>query len=75
MHVEGTRFYRVKAVAEMFDVSVSAIYRAIAAGQLVALKVGSGQGPVLIPEDAVNAYRMALTACQTGGDVVSGEVA
>jgi excisionase family DNA binding protein len=56
MQVKGTRLFRVKAVADMFDVSVSTIYRAIDAGQLFALKVGSGKGAVRIPESAITAF-------------------
>lgn len=58
---EGTRMYRVKAVAEMLDVSVATIYRAIESGALRALKVGTGKGALRIPADAIHEY---LTACQ-----------
>lgn len=37
------RLFRVRAVAEMYDVSVSTIYRAIEAGQLAALRIGTGR--------------------------------
>jgi excisionase family DNA binding protein len=79
MQVNGTRMFRVKAVAEMFDVSVSTIYRAIAAGQLFALKVGSGAGAVRIPEYAITAFEelcadLAISGVVVAG-VVSGEVA
>lgn len=58
MQVEGARMLRVKAVAEMFDVSISTIYRAIEAGQLDAYKIGSGKhGAIRIPEYAVRAFR------------------
>ena len=40
MQHEGTRMFRVKAVAEMFDVSPATIYRAIESGKLEALKIG-----------------------------------
>ncbi|GAA2665185.1 DNA binding domain-containing protein, excisionase family [Actinosynnema pretiosum] len=50
------QMYRVKAVAEMFDVSVATIYRAIEAGTLRALKVGTGKGAMRIPHDAVAEY-------------------
>lgn len=58
---EGTRMYRVKAVAEALDVSPATIYRAIESGQLRALKVGTGKGALRIPADAIEEY---LTACQ-----------
>jgi excisionase family DNA binding protein len=56
MQVEDTRMYRVKDVAEHFDVSVSTIYRAIESGQLDALKLGRGQGTLRVPGSAVLAY-------------------
>ncbi|WP_010308310.1 helix-turn-helix domain-containing protein [Saccharopolyspora spinosa] len=48
--------YRVKAVAEMFDVSVNTIYRAIESGDLDALKLGTGKGTIRIPGEALNIY-------------------
>ncbi|MGH3659979.1 MAG: helix-turn-helix domain-containing protein, partial [Micromonosporaceae bacterium] len=55
--VEGTPPYRVKAVAEMLDVSVSTIYRAIRAGELDAYKIGTGKGAVIrIPAQAILVY-------------------
>jgi excisionase family DNA binding protein len=56
MQAEDTRVHRVKAVAAMFDVSAATIYRAVKAGQLDALKLGSA---VRIPEQAINTYRKA----------------
>jgi excisionase family DNA binding protein len=56
-----TRMHRVKAVAEMLDVSVATIYRAIESGSLRALKVGTGKGALRIPADAIQEY---ITACQ-----------
>lgn len=59
MHDHRTRLYRVKAVAEMFDVSVSTIYRAIEAGRLHALRIGTGRGAVRVPEDALGTFHAA----------------
>jgi excisionase family DNA binding protein len=56
MQVNGTRMLRVKAVADMLDVSPSTIYRAIESGQLEALQMGSGHGAVRVPERAVQAF-------------------
>lgn len=56
MQFEGSRMYRVKAVAEALDVSVNTIYRAIDSGALKALKIGNGKGAVRIPGSALNAY-------------------
>ena len=50
------RVYRVKAVAEMFDVSVATIYRAIETGQLNALKLGTGRGTIRVPQSALEAF-------------------
>lgn len=55
MQVNGTRMLRVKAVAEMYDVSPATIYRAIEAGHLTALKLGSERA-LRIPETALEAY-------------------
>lgn len=66
MQGERTRMFRVRAVAEMFDVSVSTIYRAIEAGQLTALKIGTGKGAVRIPESAVREFeRICALAAQS----------
>jgi excisionase family DNA binding protein len=56
MQVEGTRLYRVRDVAEHFDVSVATIYRAIESGQLKALKLGTGTGTFRVSGAAVLAY-------------------
>ncbi|MCA1694559.1 MAG: helix-turn-helix domain-containing protein, partial [Actinobacteria bacterium] len=56
MQVERTRNYRVRDVAEHFDVSVATIYRAIESGQLDALKLGAGRGMVRVTGAAVLAY-------------------
>ena len=56
MQVDGTRNYRVKDVAEHFDVSVSTIYRAIESGQLHALKLGTGRGTLRVTGAAVLAF-------------------
>jgi excisionase family DNA binding protein len=61
MNQQLTRMHRVKAVAEMLDVSVATIYRAIESGSLRALKVGTGKGALRIPADAIQDY---VTACQ-----------
>lgn len=83
MQVEDTRMYRVKDVAEHFDVSVNTIYRAIESGQLDALKLGTGQGTVRVPCRAVlayaetcgqAAYQASAAGAATGVELV-GEVA
>jgi excisionase family DNA binding protein len=61
MQVDGTRMYRVKAVAEMLDVSVATIYRAIESGALRALKIGTGKGALRVQSDAIADY---VKACQ-----------
>jgi excisionase family DNA binding protein len=56
MQVESTRMYRVREVAEHFDVSAATIYRAIESGQLDALKLGTGTGTLRVTGAAVLAY-------------------
>jgi excisionase family DNA binding protein len=73
MHVNGTRLYRVKAVAEMFDVSVSTIYRAIEAGQLQALRIGSGKGAVRVPEAALGSFEAACVDAAHKAVLAAGE--
>ena len=41
MQIDRTRMYRVKAVADMADVSVFTVYRAIESGGLEALRIGT----------------------------------
>jgi len=74
MKASGTRMYRVKAVAELFDVSVSTIYRAIESGQLQALKIGTGKGALRIPEHAIEIFAKEC-ASPVDGASVEGEVA
>lgn len=59
MQVERTRLYRVRDVAEHFDVSVATIYRAIESGHLKALKLGTGTGTFRVTGDAIRAYAEA----------------
>jgi excisionase family DNA binding protein len=72
MQVERTRLYRVRDVAEHFDVSVATIYRAIESGQLTALKLGTRTGTFRVTGAAVLAYteaclRAALDSWFPGG--------
>lgn len=41
MKIDESRMYRVSVVAELLDVSPSTVYRAIEAGTLPALRIGS----------------------------------
>ena len=61
MQVDGTRLYRVRDVAEHFEVSVATIYRAIESGQLSALKLGTGTGTLRVTGTAVLAYEKTCT--------------
>lgn len=72
MQVERTRMYRVKAVADMLDVSVTTVYRAVEAGQLDAYKLGTGKGTIRIPGEAVAAY---LARCADAGSTVENDAA
>ena len=60
MQIDRTRVYRVKAVADMLDVSPKTIYRAIESGQLDAYKIGTGKGTLRISGHALEVY---LDAC------------
>ncbi|WP_255410245.1 AlpA family transcriptional regulator [Amycolatopsis sp. CA-128772] len=62
MQVERTRLYRVRTVAEGFDVSVATIYRAVESGALRAIRLGTGKGAVRIPGAAIEDY---LAACES----------
>ncbi|MGZ3140564.1 helix-turn-helix domain-containing protein [Lentzea chajnantorensis] len=70
MQHEGTRFYRVKAVAERYDVSVHTIYRAIRSGQLDAYKIG---GAIRIPEQALQTFDAACADAGYDAFVVGDE--
>jgi len=59
MQVEDTRLYRVRDVAEHFDVSVATVYRAIESGQLTALKLGTGTGTLRVTGTAIRSYEQA----------------
>lgn len=61
MHVERTRLYRVRAVAELLDVSIATVYRAVRSGSLGALRIGTGGGAVRVPGSAVADY---VDACE-----------
>jgi excisionase family DNA binding protein len=60
IQIDRTRVYRVKAVADMLDVSPKSIYRAIESGQLDAYKIGTGKGTLRISGQALSVY---LDAC------------
>lgn len=62
MQVERTRLYRVRTVADSFDVSVATIYRAVESGALRAIRVGTGRGAVRIPGAAIEQY---IAACES----------
>jgi excisionase family DNA binding protein len=66
---------RVKAVAELFDVSVATIYRAIEAGRLDALKIGSGKGAIRVPEHSVRAYMEECSEAAHRSFVIGAESA
>lgn len=57
MRVDRTRLYRVRAVAEMVDVSLSTIYREIERGALDVVRVGTA---VRVPGPALDRW---LRAC------------
>ncbi|MEV5720627.1 helix-turn-helix domain-containing protein [Amycolatopsis mediterranei] len=63
--------FRVKAVADLLDVSRSTVYRAIEAGELDVVKFGTGRGAFRIPGKALNVW---LKSCAERGyaDFVEG---
>lgn len=63
MQVERTRLYRVRAVAELLDVSVATVYRAVESRSLRALRIGTGGGAVRVPGSAIAEY---VEACERG---------
>ena len=67
MEFTNDRVYRVKAVADVLDVSPQTIYRAIAAGELDVLKIGSGKGSLRLEGHAVNAYLQACKRAAAAG--------
>jgi excisionase family DNA binding protein len=71
MQEQVTRFHRVKAVAERYDVSPATIYRAIQAGELDALKIG---GALRIPDYALTAFESAAAEAAYA-DAQAGSVA
>ncbi|MEC3976237.1 helix-turn-helix transcriptional regulator [Amycolatopsis sp. H20-H5] len=76
MQVETTRLYRVRTVAEAFDVSLATIYRAVESGALRAIRVGTGKGAVRIPGAALAEYLKACeAAAATRGAVSAGGAA
>lgn len=65
MQFERNRMYRVKAVAEALDVSTATIYRAIEAGELTVVKIGTGKGTIRVPGQSAIAF---LNACTNHAD-------
>jgi excisionase family DNA binding protein len=61
MQIDRTRMYRVKAVADMADVSVSTVYRAIESGSLDALRIGTA---VRVPGPALATW---IKKCEEAG--------
>lgn len=72
MQFEDNRVYRVKAVAELLDVSVATIYRAVESGKLDALKIGAGKGTIRIPGHAANTYVNSCSDAAYQSYVVDG---
>lgn len=56
-----TKPYRVAEVAELFDVDTSTVYRLISAGQLKALRIGSGRGALRIPVKSLAEYEASVS--------------
>jgi len=69
MQMQGTRYYRVNALAEMFDVSPATVYRAIRNGQLDAVRIG---GSVRVPESALAGFVERAAAHAHSAYVMAG---
>lgn len=69
MQNQEARMLRVKAVAQLLDVSVATVYRAIESGELRALKIGTGKGALRIPEAAVAEYVQVCEQAAASGRV------
>jgi excisionase family DNA binding protein len=63
--------YRVKQIADLLDVHVSTVYRAIESGALRALRLGQGRGGLRVPHAAFEDYLAAHTTAAP----MTGEVA
>jgi excisionase family DNA binding protein len=61
MRADATRLYRVKAIADLCEVSPNTVYRAIESGDLAAVKFGKGRGALRVSGQAVNAWLERLT--------------
>ena len=59
---ELPKYLRVAAVAALFDVDDTTIYRDIKAGRLRAIRIGKGRGTVRIPAAALAEYEATRTA-------------
>lgn len=60
MQDNGTRMYRVRAVAELLDVHVSTVYRLAESGRLHSVRVGFGKGALRVPAESLNEYLRGL---------------
>ena len=69
MQVKGTGLHRVRVVAELLDVSVATVYRAIESGRLRALRIGTGRGAVRVPESALAEYVQTCERAAADGRV------
>lgn len=74
MQFERTRMYQVKAVAEHFGVHPATIYRAIEAGELRALRLGSGRGAIRVPGGAIEDYANACGTPIAIGISIPGDI-
>ncbi|WP_368667367.1 helix-turn-helix domain-containing protein [Pseudonocardia sp. EV170527-09] len=70
MQVDRTRMYRVRAVAEMLDLSLSTVYRAIESGELDVLRFGTA---VRVPGDALAAWLEARSEAAHAAFVRGGQ--
>ncbi|MQA26035.1 MAG: helix-turn-helix domain-containing protein [Micromonosporaceae bacterium] len=73
MQRKHSRLFKVRAVAEIYDVSRATIYRAVESGKLPALKLGKGRGTIRIPESALASFTAACAAGEVDIDGITTE--
>ena len=71
---EDRKPYRVAQIAALLDVNQATVYRAIEAGELKALRLGTGRGTIRVMPEALDEY-MALSQHRAATAVTLVEVA
>jgi excisionase family DNA binding protein len=56
MHFEDNQLYRIKEIADRWQVSLATVYRLVESGDLAALRFGKGKGALRVSGRAINGY-------------------